>query len=32
LIEVPVMLLVVRIVNDSKGWYERTGASATDAA
>ncbi len=24
LIEVPVMLLVVRVVNDSKGWYERT--------
>lgn len=24
LIEVPVMLLVVRIVNDSKGWYERS--------
>jgi ACR3 family arsenite transporter len=24
LIEVPVMLLVVRIVNSSKGWYERT--------
>ncbi len=24
LIEVPAMLLVVRIVNDSKGWYERT--------
>ena len=24
LIEVPVMLLVVRIVNNSKGWYERT--------
>lgn len=23
LIEVPVMLLVVKIVNDSKGWYER---------
>jgi ACR3 family arsenite transporter len=22
LIEVPVMLLVVRIVNQSKGWYE----------
>ncbi len=28
LIEVPVMLLVVRIVNGSKGWYER-GAAAT---
>jgi len=26
LIEVPVMLLVVRIVNASKGWYERSGA------
>jgi ACR3 family arsenite transporter len=25
LVEVPVMLLVVRIVNRSKGWYERTG-------
>jgi arsenite transporter len=25
LIEVPVMLLVVRVVNASKGWYERTG-------
>jgi len=23
LIEVPVMLLVVHIVNNSKGWYER---------
>jgi len=23
LIEVPVMLLVVRIVNRSRGWYER---------
>jgi ACR3 family arsenite transporter len=23
LIEVPVMLLVVRVVNSSKGWYER---------
>jgi len=23
LIEVPVMLLVVRVVNQSKGWYER---------
>jgi ACR3 family arsenite transporter len=22
LIEVPVMLLVVRVVNSSKGWYE----------
>ena len=26
LIEVPVMLLVVRMVNSSKAWYERTGA------
>jgi ACR3 family arsenite transporter len=26
LIEVPVMLLVVRVVNASKGWYERAGA------
>jgi len=26
LIEVPVMLLVVRIVNATKGWYERSGA------
>ena len=25
LIEVPVMLLVVRVVNGSKGWYERAG-------
>ncbi len=32
LIEVPVMLLVVRVVNDSKGWYERKGATATDMA
>jgi len=24
LIEVPVMLLVVHVVNRSKGWYERT--------
>jgi ACR3 family arsenite transporter len=24
LIEVPVMLLVVRVVNSSKAWYERT--------
>jgi ACR3 family arsenite efflux pump ArsB len=23
LIEVPVMLLVVKVVNNSKGWYER---------
>ena len=28
LIEVPVMLLVVAIVNRSKGWYERAGPSA----
>jgi len=28
LIEVPVMLLVVRVVNSSKGWYERRGARA----
>ena len=28
LIEVPVMLLVVRIVNGSKGWYERGAARA----
>lgn len=27
LIEVPVMLLVVRVVNQSKGWYERGGAA-----
>ncbi len=27
LIEVPAMLLVVHIVNRSKGWHERTGAS-----
>ena len=26
LIEVPVMLLVVRVVNSTKGWYERAGA------
>jgi len=26
LIEVPVMLLVVRVVNATKGWYERSGA------
>ncbi|KAF0143243.1 MAG: arsenite transporter ACR3 family [Rhodospirillaceae bacterium] len=26
LIEVPVMLLVARVVNDSKGWYERISA------
>ncbi len=29
LIEVPVMLLVVNIVNRSKGWYEHTGIPAT---
>jgi ACR3 family arsenite transporter len=29
LIEVPVMLLVVRIVNRSKGWYEQGAATAT---
>ena len=28
LIEVPVMLLVVRVVNASKGWYERGRASS----
>jgi ACR3 family arsenite transporter len=28
LIEVPVMLLVVRVVNASKGWYERGAATA----
>jgi len=27
LIEVPVMLLVVKVVNESKGWYERGSAS-----
>ena len=27
LIEVPVMLLVVRVVNSTKGWYERSGTS-----
>ena len=27
LIEVPLMLLVVRVVNDSKDWYERTGTT-----
>ncbi len=26
LIEVPLMLLVVRVVNSTKGWYERSGA------
>jgi ACR3 family arsenite transporter len=29
LIEVPVMLLVVRVVNASKGWYERGRAAAS---
>jgi ACR3 family arsenite transporter len=29
LIEVPVMLLVVRIVNDSKGWYEAGAGAAS---
>jgi ACR3 family arsenite transporter len=28
LIEVPVMLLVVYIVNNSKGWYERGNVSS----
>ena len=28
LIEVPVMLFVVRIVNASRGWYERSALSA----
>ena len=27
LVEVPLMLLVVRVVNHSKGWYERTSAN-----
>ncbi len=31
LIEVPVMLLMVRVVNASKGWYERGAQSATVA-
>jgi ACR3 family arsenite transporter len=31
LVEVPVMLSVVRIVNASKGWYERGSADATKA-
>jgi ACR3 family arsenite transporter len=30
LIEVPIMLLVVRMVNASKGWYERTSILKTD--
>ena len=29
LIEVPVMLLVVKVVNSSKGWYEGQGATNT---
>ena len=28
LIEVPMMLLVVRVMNASKGWYERRAAAA----
>ena len=28
LVEVPVMLLVVKVVNESKGWYERKGLAA----
>jgi ACR3 family arsenite transporter len=32
LIEVPVMLSVVKIVNGSKGWYERSGRVARTAA
>jgi ACR3 family arsenite transporter len=32
LIEVPVMLLVVKVVNRSKGWYERGGAAAAAPA
>jgi arsenite transporter len=32
LIEVPVMLSVVKIVNSSKGWYERSGRVARTAA
>ena len=31
LIEVPVMLLVVRVVNASKGWYEKNGSGNTGA-
>ena len=31
LIEVPVMLLVVRVVNASKGWYERGAAGSRSA-
>ncbi len=30
LVEVPVMLSVVRIVNGTRGWYERTGSSSRD--
>jgi ACR3 family arsenite transporter len=29
LIEVPVMLLVVKVVNQSKGWYEASGKSSS---
>ena len=32
LIEVPVMLLVVRVVNSSKGWYEAGANAGRDAA
>ncbi len=32
LIEVPVMLLVVRVVNQSRGWYERGARSAGEGA
>jgi ACR3 family arsenite transporter len=31
LIEVPVMLLVVRVVNGTRGWYERGGGKAAGA-
>ena len=31
LIEVPVMLVVVRIVNQTRGWYERAGITETAA-
>ena len=30
-LEVPVMLLVVRVVNASKGWYERGAAGSRSA-
>lgn len=30
LIEVPVMLLVVRVVNQSKNWYEQTSSTISD--